>query len=141
LPPCQAPFVKTILNVIWLVFAGVWLAIGYALAGVLMCLLIITIPFGVAAFRLAVYVLWPFGRTLVPRPDASGASMLGNVIWFLLAGLWLAITHVITGVVLCLTVIGIPFGIANFKLAAAAVAPLGKEIVSTSDPRALVSPW
>jgi uncharacterized membrane protein YccF (DUF307 family) len=133
--------VKTILNVIWLVFAGVWLAIGYALAGVLMCLLIITIPFGVAAFRLAVYVLWPFGRTLVPRPDASGASMLGNVIWFLLAGLWLAITHVITGVVLCPTVIGIPFGIANFKLAAAAVAPLGKEIVSTSDPRALVSPW
>ncbi len=125
---------KAVLNVLWLLLCGLWLAIGYALAGVLMCLLIITIPFGVAAFRLAAYVLWPFGRTVVRRPDAGAASAIGNVLWFVLAGLWLALGHLLTGALLCLTIIGIPLGIANFKLAAVAVAPLGKEIVSTDDP-------
>jgi uncharacterized membrane protein YccF (DUF307 family) len=107
-----------------------------ALAGLLMFLLIITIPFGVAAFRLAAYVLWPFGRTVVRRPDAGAASAVGNVIWFLLIGLWMAIAHVCLGIVLCLTIIGIPLGVGNFKLALVALAPLGKEIVSTDDPRA-----
>ena len=128
---------RTILNVVWLVLSGFWLAIGYALAGILMCILIITIPFGIASFRLAAYVLWPFGRTVVRRRDAGTASTIGNVIWFILAGLWLAIGHITSGIVLCLTIIGIPFGIANFKLAVVAVAPLGKDIVSTSNPRAL----
>jgi uncharacterized membrane protein YccF (DUF307 family) len=122
--------------VIWLVLSGFWLALGYAAAGIVMFLLIITIPFGIAAFRLAAYVLWPFGRTVVRRPDAGGASTIGNVLWFLLVGLWMAIAHVVLGVVLCLTVIGIPLGLANIKLAAVAIAPLGKEIVSSSDPRA-----
>lgn len=127
---------RTLLNVIWLVLSGFWLALGYAAAGIVMFLLIITIPFGIAAFRLAAYVLWPFGRTVVRRPDAGGASTIGNVLWFLLVGLWMAIAHVVLGVVLCLTVIGIPLGLANIKLAAVAIAPLGKEIVSSSDPRA-----
>ncbi len=127
---------RTVLNVLWLVLSGVWLALGYAVAGLLMCLLIITIPFGIASFRLAAYVLWPFGRTVVARPDAGVASAIGNVLWFLLVGLWLAITHLILGVLLCATVIGIPLGLGNFKLAAVAIAPLGKEIVSTRDPRA-----
>jgi uncharacterized membrane protein YccF (DUF307 family) len=128
---------RTILNLLWLVLSGFWLFLGYALAGVLMCILIITIPFGIASFRLAGYVLWPFGRTVVRRPSAGAASGIGNVIWFVLAGLWIAIGHIFSGFVLCLTIIGIPFGIANFKLAAVAIAPLGKDIVSTRDPRAL----
>jgi uncharacterized membrane protein YccF (DUF307 family) len=127
--------VKTILNVLWLALCGLWLAIGYAVAGVVMCILIITIPFGIAAFRLAAYVLWPFGRTVVRRDDAGAASTVGNVIWFVLAGLWIAIAHIVTGMLLCLTIIGIPLGIANIKLAAVAVAPLGKDIVATDDPR------
>jgi uncharacterized membrane protein YccF (DUF307 family) len=101
-----------------------------------MFVLIITIPFGIAAFRLALYVLWPFGRTIVPRPDAGTASLIGNILWFLLVGLWMAIGHISLGIVLCLTVIGIPLGLGNFKLALVALAPLGKEIVSTKDPRA-----
>jgi len=121
---------------IWLVLSGFWLALGYAVAGVVMLLLIITIPFGIASFRLAAYVLWPFGRTVVRRPDAGAASTIGNVLWFILVGLWMAIAHVVLGVVLCVTVIGIPLGLANFKLAAVAIAPLGKEIVPSSDPRA-----
>jgi len=129
-------YVKTILNVLWLVLCGFWLAIGYVMAGVIMCVLIITIPFGIASFRLAAFTLWPFGRTLVPRADAGAGSFIGNVLWFLLAGLWMAIAHVVTGVLLCVTIIGIPLGIADFKLAAAAIAPLGKDIVPTDDPRA-----
>jgi uncharacterized membrane protein YccF (DUF307 family) len=133
--------IRLVLNLIWLVFAGFWLAIGYALAGLLMFVLIITIPFGFAAFRLAGFVLWPFGRTIVRQEDAGTPSLIGNVIWFLLAGLWIAIGHVLTGVALCLTIIGIPFGWANIKLAVVALAPLGKEIVSVNDPRAAAGPW
>jgi uncharacterized membrane protein YccF (DUF307 family) len=125
--------VRTILNLIWLVLSGFWLALAYAFAGVIMCVLIITIPFGVASFRLASYVLWPFGRTVIRRPGAGAASTVGNVLWFLLAG---AIAHVFLGLLLCLTIVGIPLGLGNFKLAGVAIAPLGKEIVSTSDPRA-----
>ena len=128
---------KTILNIVWLVLCGFWLAIGYVAAGVLMFILIVTIPFGVACFRLASYVLWPFGRTVVPKPDAGGGSFIGNVLWFVLAGLWMAMAHIITGLALCITIIGIPLGVADFKLAAVAVAPLGKDIVRTDDPRAL----
>lgn len=127
---------RTILNVLWLLLSGIWFALAYALAGVLMCILIITIPFGIASFRLAAYVLWPFGRTVVRKPDAGAASTIGNILWFILVGLWMAIAHIIAGVVLCLTIIGIPLGLGNFKLAGVAIAPLGKEIVSTSDPRA-----
>ena len=127
---------RTVLNVLWLVLSGVWLAIGYVLTGVLLCVLIITIPFGIACFRLAAFVLWPFGRAVVRKPDAGAPSTIANVLWFVLAGLWMALAHVILGVLLCLTIIGIPLGVGNFKLAAVAIAPLGKEIVPTSDPRA-----
>lgn len=128
---------RTVLNLVWLLLSGIWLWLGYALAGLVMCLLIVTIPFGIASFRLAAYVIWPFGRTLVRRPDAGTASAVGNVVWFLLVGLWMAIAHVLLGIALCLTVIGIPLGLGNFKLAFVALAPLGKEIVSTRDPRAV----
>jgi uncharacterized membrane protein YccF (DUF307 family) len=124
-----------ILNLIWLVVSGFWLAVGYALAGIVMFVLIITIPFGIASFRLAGFVLWPFGRTIVRRDGAGAPSLVGNVIWFLLAGLWIAIAHVVAGVALCLTIIGIPFGWANLKLALVALAPLGKEVVGADDVR------
>jgi uncharacterized membrane protein YccF (DUF307 family) len=121
----------TLLNVIWLVFAGIWLAIGYCIAGVIACLLIITIPFGIASFRIANYVLWPFGRTIVPKPTAGVMSTIGNIIWFVVAGWWLALEHLVTGIALCLTIIGIPLGIASFKLIPVSLVPLGKEIVAT----------
>ena len=121
--------INVILNILWLVLGGVVMALGWALAGVIMCILIITIPFGIAAFRFAGYALWPFGRTVVHRPDAGTASLIGNVIWFILAGWWIALGHIVSGVLLCITIIGIPFGVANFKLAILAVMPLGKAIV------------
>ena len=127
---------RLFLNLIWLFLSGIWLALGYAIAGLVMCVLIITIPFGIASFRLSAFVLWPFGRTVVRRPTAGVASTVGNIIWFLLVGLWMALAHLVAGALLCLTIIGIPLGIGNFKLAAVAIAPLGKEIVPTNDPRA-----
>jgi len=128
--------VRTLLNLIWLVLSGFWLALGYAVAGVVMMILIVTIPFGVAAFRLAGFVLWPFGRTIVRKPSAGAGSAIGNVVWFLLAGVWIAVAHVLTACALAVTIIGIPLAIANLKLAAVAIAPLGKEVVDRHDPRA-----
>ena len=125
------------MNVLWIVLSGLWLAIGYAVAGVVLCILIITIPFGIAAFRLAAFTLWPFGRAVVRKPDAGAASAVGNVIWFVLAGLWMALAHVFTGILLCVTIIGIPLGLGNFKLIPVSIAPLGKDIVSADDPRAV----
>jgi uncharacterized membrane protein YccF (DUF307 family) len=126
---------NTILNLIWLVLCGFWMALGYVLAGIICCVLIITIPFGIASFRIAAYALWPFGKKVVEKPSAGAASMIGNVIWLIFAGIWLAIGHVVTGIALCITIIGIPLGIANFKLIPVSLMPLGKEIVSTDDPR------
>jgi uncharacterized membrane protein YccF (DUF307 family) len=120
---------RFLLNIIWVVLCGFWMAIGYLIAGVVMCILIITIPFGIAAFRMANYALWPFGRTVVSKPTSGVPSFLGNIIWFLLAGLWLAIGHFITGVAMCITIIGIPLGLASFKMIPISIAPLGKDIV------------
>ncbi|MBD7917624.1 MULTISPECIES: YccF domain-containing protein [Cellulomonas] len=125
---------KTLLNVIWLVFAGAWLALGYVAAGVVCCVLIVTIPFGIASFRIASYVLWPFGRTIVEKPTAGALSTIGNVIWVLVAGIWLAIGHVATAIPLFVSIIGIPMGIANLKLIPVSLVPLGKQIVPTDSP-------
>jgi uncharacterized membrane protein YccF (DUF307 family) len=123
---------RLILNVIWLVLCGFWMAIAYVLAGLVAFVLIITIPFGIAAFRIAGYVLWPLGRTIDRRPSAGVASGIGNVIWIILFGWWLAIGHLVTGVALCLTIIGIPLGLANFKIIPISLLPLGTRIVRTS---------
>ena len=125
---------NTILNAIWLVLCGLWMAIGYFLLGLVMFVFVITIPWGIASLRIANYVLWPFGRTTVERRDAGAASLVGNVIWLVLAGVWLAIGHITTGIMLCLTIIGIPLGIANFKLIPISLMPLGREIVPTDRP-------
>ena len=128
---------RLLLNIIWFVLAGLWMAIGYAFAALVMFLLIITIPFGIAALRIALYALWPFGRTIVRRADHGVASTIGNVLWFILAGWWLAIAHLITGVLLCVTIIGIPLGLANFKLIPVSLTPLGRDIIDTSEARRL----
>jgi uncharacterized membrane protein YccF (DUF307 family) len=120
---------RTVLNVIWLVLCGIWLAIGYVLAGIVCCILIVTIPFGIASFRIADYSLWPFGRKLVRRPDAGVPSTIGNVIWIIFAGWWLAIAHLGTAIALAVTIIGIPLAIANLKLIPVSLVPLGREIV------------
>jgi uncharacterized membrane protein YccF (DUF307 family) len=120
---------RAILNVIWLVLCGLWMAILYALAGLVCFVLIITIPFGIAAFRISAYVLWPFGRTIDRRPDAGVASMIGNVLWIVLFGWWLAVGHLVTGVLLCLTIIGFPLGLASFKIIPITLLPLGVRIV------------
>lgn len=126
--------VRTLLNIIWLVFAGFWLAVGYVLAGIVCCVLIVTIPFGIASFRIAGYALWPFGRTVVDRRDAGVMSALGNVIWVLVAGIWLAIGHIATAIPLFVSIIGIPMGIANLKMIPVSLMPLGKEVVDTDRP-------
>ncbi len=125
---------KLILNIVWLVLCGFWMAVGYMVAGIICCVLIVTIPFGIASFRIASYALWPFGRTTVERRDAGGGSLIGNIIWIVFAGWWLAIAHICTGIALCLSIIGIPLGIANFKLIPISLMPLGREIVPTDRP-------
>jgi uncharacterized membrane protein YccF (DUF307 family) len=125
--------VRLLLNVIWFVFAGFWTAVGYGLAALVMFILIITIPFGIAALRIGVFALWPFGKTVVRRADAGAGSTIGNVLWFVLAGWWLILIHVITGVALCLTIIGIPLGLANFKLIPVTLTPFGRDIVTIEE--------
>ena len=120
---------RTVLNVIWLILCGIWMAIGYVAAGIICCILIITIPFGIASFRMANYALWPFGRTVERKPTAGAMSLIGNIIWLLVAGIWLAIGHITTGLAMCLTIIGIPLGIASFKMVPISLLPLGARIV------------
>jgi uncharacterized membrane protein YccF (DUF307 family) len=119
---------RLILNVIWLVLCGWWMAIAYFVAGLICFVLIITIPFGIAAFRIGGYVLWPFGRQIEPRGDAGVGSLIGNIIWILLLGWELALGHLVSGIMLCLTIIGIPLGLANFKIIPISLMPLGVRI-------------
>ena len=120
-------------NILWLLFAGIWLSIGYVIAGCINMLTIIGIPFGIQSFKLAGYALWPFGRVVVQRPGRdAGLSTLGNVIWFIFGGFVLAFGHLFLGLLLCLTIIGIPLGLASIKMAGLAIAPFGKQVVSRS---------
>jgi len=119
---------RFVLNVLWLIFGGLFLALGYAIAGIICFILVVTIPFGVAAFRMANYALWPFGRELVRKPTAGVASTIGNVIWLIVAGWWLALGHITTAVAQFVTIIGIPLGLANIKLVPVSLFPLGHEI-------------
>ena len=125
--------ITLVLNIVWLLTAGWSLFLAYVVAGLLACLLVVTIPFGLASFRIAGFVIWPFGREVVDTGRAGAASAIGNVIWFLVAGWWLALGHILTGIAQCVTIIGIPFGIANFKLVPAAFWPLGREIVDLGE--------
>lgn len=128
-PLCQTERMRTLLNIIWLVLSGFWLFLGYAAAALLMFILIVTIPWGIAAWRIGVYSLWPFGKMVVDKPNAGVWSVLGNIIWVLLAGWWLALAHIASALALAITIIGIPFAWANLKMVPVALLPLGKDIV------------
>jgi len=124
--------VRTLGNILWFILAGLWLAIGYAVAGLLAFILIITIPFGIASFRIAGFIIWPFGRTVLWRREAGIWSLLGNIVWLIVFGWELALAHLVTGALLCITIIGIPFGIACWKMVPLALLPLGRQVVPIS---------
>lgn len=129
---------RLLLNIIWLVIAGFWLAAGYVVAGIICCVLIVTFPFGIASFRMANYALWPFGREMARKRDAGEGSTVLNVIWLIVAGWWLTIGHITTAVGLAATIIGIPLAWASLKMIPVALAPFGNEIVHSDHPR---EPW
>ncbi len=128
---------STIGNIIWILLGGIWMSIGWVIAGLIMYVTVIGIPWGRSCFVIARFTLFPFGHEAVSRRRVSGqedigtgaAGMLGNTVWLLLAGWWLALCHVATGLIVCLTVIGIPFGMQHFKLAGISLMPVGKTIV------------
>lgn len=131
---------RFVLNIIWFVTAGIWLFLSYVLAGILACLLIVTIPFGLASFRIAGYVLWPFGREVVDSGRGGVVSGVGNIIWFLIAGLWLALGHIATAAAQAVTIIGLPLAWANLKLIPVTCFPFGKQIVDSHDERSRMIP-
>ena len=121
---------RTALNVIWFVLAGFWLAVAYAFAGMMSIVGIVTIPMALPSFKLAGYALWPFGRVVVKRENADATlSLIGNVIWFVFAAWYLLIFHLVTALVLAVTVIGIPLAVGNLKMARLALAPFGHQVV------------
>ncbi len=126
---------RLVLNIIWLLFGGLWLALGYLVAALVCFLLIVTIPFGFAAARIALFALWPFGRTIVDKPGSRPGALVGNVIWVVLCGVWLAIGHIVSAVAMAVTIIGIPLALANLKLIPVSLMPLGKEIVPVDQAR------
>ena len=130
----EADLVRTIGNILWLILNGLWMAIVWVVIGVLLSITIILLPFGRQCFKLANFALWPFGRTAVPSPNAVTGSVIGNILWFI-PGLFLALGYAVSGVLLCITIIGIPFGIQSFKFVPLALFPFGKEIVSAKDLR------
>ena len=129
---------RVILNIIWLIFGGLWLAVGYLLAALLCFVLIITIPFGFASLRIASYALWPFGRTIVDKPGARPGALVGNIIWIVLFGWWLALGHLVSAVAMAVTIIGIPLALADLKMIPVSLVPLGKEIVPVDSVRGRV---
>src|ERR1700685_64987 len=124
---------RLILNLIWLILCGWWMAICYVIAGVVCAILIITIPFAIASFRISSYVIWPFGRSIVVRRDAGVGSIIRNIIWIVLVGWGLALGHLTAGILLCCTIIGIPLGLANFKMIPISLVPLGVRIVPSDE--------
>jgi uncharacterized membrane protein YccF (DUF307 family) len=122
--------VSTVGNVLWLIFVGIWLAIVFVAAGLVMFVFIITIPFGIQAFKLAGFALWPFGRHVEYGVKiASPLHIIGNIIWIIVGGLYLAAHCLVGGLILCITIIGIPFGIQAFKMIPLVLMPFGAEIV------------
>lgn len=124
-------------NLLWFIFGGLELGLGWWLAGLLCCATIIGIPFGIAAFRIGNFTFWPFGREAVDKPSGeAGAalSLIGNILWIVVCGWWLALAHLAAALLWFLTILGIPFGWQHLKLAAISLVPFGKKIVSASSP-------
>ena len=121
----------TLGNVLWFIFAGLWLGLSWLISGLVFCCTIIGIPYGIASFRIAQFAFFPFGKDIVNGDSTGVCTFLLNVVWVVFAGLWLWIGAVISGIIFCCTIIGIPFGIACFRIAKVSFAPLGKRIIST----------
>ncbi|MDR2950424.1 MAG: YccF domain-containing protein [Prevotella sp.] len=120
---------KTLGNIIWVIFGGFMIALEYFIAGFLLMLTIIGIPFGLQAFKLGILALWPFGSSVKEIENSSGClSLIMNIIWIIIGGFWIALTHLFWGVLFCITIIGIPFGKQHFKLIHLALVPFGKKI-------------
>ena len=118
-------------NLIWLIFGGLIIAVEYLIGSIILMITIVGIPFGIQTLKMASLSLWPFGRDTIVHSRASGCLyILMNIIWLLTGGLWIAATHAIFGVLLCITIIGIPFGLQHFKLTAIALSPFGRDIVN-----------
>ena len=118
-------------NLIWLIFGGIIIAIEYLIGSIILMTTIVGIPFGLQTLKMASLSLWPFGRDTVVHSRASGCLyIIMNIIWLLTGGIWIAITHAVFGLILCITIIGIPFGLQHFKLTAIALSPFGRDIVS-----------
>ncbi|MFC7580002.1 YccF domain-containing protein [Schaalia naturae] len=126
---------RTLLNIIWFVLAGWELFLAYLLFGALACVFIVTIPAGVACFRIAGYVVWPFGRIVADKPGAGAGSALMNIVWFVVAGVWLAAGHILTAAAQAVTIVGIPVAIANIKLIPVTCFPFGKQVVASPGAR------
>jgi len=124
-----------LLNVLWLIFGGLLAAVAWFVAALIMAITIIGIPWCFSALRIALYTFLPFGQEMRSRPDAGVLSVVGNIIWFVFAGWWLAIIHLVLALGLAITIIGIPFAWAHLKLAGASLAPVGTEIVPRASPR------
>jgi uncharacterized membrane protein YccF (DUF307 family) len=121
---------NTLGNIIWLLLGGFVTAVGYCVGGIILCLTIVGIPFGLQCFKLAEFILWPFGREAVNTASGGGClQTLLNIVWILCGGLWIAIGHVLFGLLLFITIIGIPFGRQHFKLVEISLMPFGKRIV------------
>ena len=122
---------KLLGNLIWIVFGGLISAIGYVVGGVVLCCTIIGIPFGLQCFKLADFMLWPFGRKTVYNHSTGGClQTFANIIWILCGGIWIAASHLFFGILLCITIIGLPFGRKHFQMIELALMPFGKKIVS-----------
>ncbi len=121
------------MNILWLLLGGIFTCIEYLIASLLMMITIIGIPFGIQTMKMSILALMPFGKKVVSCPDSGGCvSLIMNILWILLGGIWISLSHLGFGILLCITIIGIPFGIQHFKLAALALTPFGKRIVDTS---------
>ena len=144
------PLLRLLLNLLWIVTGGIWMAAGWLLAAVIMAITIIGLPWTRAAFNIALYTLLPFGQRAVSRAEYTGSDdigtgplgVLGNIVWLLLAGWWLALGHLITAILLAITIIGLPFAWAHLKLAGLALWPIGKMVVTIDEAdRLRYAPW
>lgn len=117
-------------NIIWLIFGGIFICIEYLIASILLMITIIGIPFGLQTLKLSMLALWPFGREIRDNGNSGGClSIIMNIIWICVGGIWICISHLVFGVLFCITIIGIPFGLQHFKLAGLALTPFGKDII------------
>lgn len=116
-------------NILWIVLGGIFISMYYALVGLLFCITIVGIPFGIQLLKIAGFALWPFGQQIVAgETDGSCLSLIMNVIWIILGGIEIALAHIGLGIGFCITIIGIPFGLQHFKMALLALVPFGKNI-------------